>query len=561
MPEKTADSGEKMKQEEIKVGRKIVFAILFGTVISFFYAAGYLIETYDSLDLKAGSFYVRWLVQDILITGILYGIWELADRYGKKMESCLKNGKIQFKFPWWLCVLFLFVCWIPAWLSIFPGALNYDACAEWQQVACGVINSHHPVLHVLWTGGLLEASFALTGSYDPGIAVYTCIQMLLLAAALTGTLRFFKEFRVPDIFCFMALLFYGLSPVVQLFAVSTTKDVLFSAVLLLFFMSLIRLYCRREAFFLSRRQLALFGGYAFAAMILRNNGLYIVTVMFVIVLWNCRKYWRKLLPVVTLVCVAYGIYTGPFYQLLHVTPGGIEEMLSVPLQQMARVYKYDRDSLEEGDVELLCLVVPEEYLDLYRPTVSDFVKRGFQEEVFLEHKKEFMDLWIRWGMEHPLTYVNSLLINTVDFWYPGAVVDGYRHGDGRSSYFDYKVDEPGKEIGLLPSVHDYYEAISHDSDVQKKPFAFLVLSPGWYLVMTMTAFGYLWCRKRNRLLIGGALSAVTMLTVLPGPMALVRYVLILYYAFPAVLVLFLMPELFTDAESSTGSELYAGSGQ
>ena len=46
-------------------------------------------------------------------------------------------------------------------------------------------------------------------------------------------------------------------------------------------------------------------------------------------------------------------------------------------------------------------------------------------------------------MEHPLTYVNSLLINTVDFWYPGAVVDGYRHGDGRSSYFDYKVDEPG----------------------------------------------------------------------------------------------------------------------
>ncbi len=111
-------------------------------------------------------------------------------------------------------------------------------------------------------------------------------------------------------------------------------------------------------------------------------------------------------------------------------------------------------------MELLCLVVPEEYLDLYRPTVSDFVKRGFQEEVFLEHKKEFMDLWIRWGMEHPLTYVNSLLINTVDFWYPGAVVDGYRHGDGRSSYFDYKVDEPGKEIGLLPSVHDYYEAIT-----------------------------------------------------------------------------------------------------
>lgn len=512
---------------------------MFGIVISFFYAAGYLIEAHDSLDLKDSSFYFRWLLEGVLVSGILYGVWELADRYGKRICGSEKLSKIRFKLPYWMCAVFMILCWIPAWLSIFPGAFAYDAQDEWKQVASGALTSHHPVIHVLWVGGLLEGFHGLTGSYNAGIAVYTGMQMLILAGVFAYTLYFLKEFEVPDIFCHIALLFYGLSPVIQLFSVSTTKDVLFTAAQLLFLLSLIWLFCRQEAFFQSKIQMALFGISAFGTMTLRKNGFFIAAAVLVVVIAGCRKYWRKLLPILLVICIAYGIYTGPVYQMLHVAPGGIEEMLSVPLQQMARVYKYDRDSLEEEDLELLFQVVPEEYLKNYRATVSDFVKKGFQEEAFSKNKKEIIALWCRWGLEHPLTYLNSVLINTVDFWYPGAVVDGYRHADGRSSYFDYKVDEPGEEIVLLPRVHDYYENISYNSSTQKAPCAFLVLSPGWYLVMAAAIFGYLWCRKRTRLMPAGFLLCATMLTVLPGPMALVRYVLILYYAFPVLLVLFL----------------------
>ena len=526
-----------MRGEGIKGSRKTGFALLFGIIISFFYAAGHLIEASDSLDLRDGGFYLRWFAEGVLVTGILYGLWELADRYGRRIGTSKKLSRIRFGLPGWACMLFLILCWIPAWLSIFPGAFNYDAYDEWRQVADGALTSHHPVIHVLWVGSLLEGFHGLTGSYNSGIAVCTCMQMLILAWVFARTLRFLKEFQVPDIFCYIALLFYGLSPVIQLFAVSTTKDVLFTAAQLLFLLSLIRLCCRREAFFQSRGQMALFGISAFCAMILRNNGLYIVTVTLVIAAFCCGKYRKKFLPILLFICIAYGIYTGPVYHMLHVTPGGIEEMLSVPLQQMARVYKYDRDSLEEEDLELLYQVVPQEYLDRYRATVSDFVKKGFQREAFTENKKEFVALWCKWGMEHPLTYINSFLINTVDFWYPGAVVDGYRHADGRSSYFDYQVDEPGQEIVLLPRLHDYYEGISHDGSRQKAPLAFLVLSPGWYLVMTMVIFGYLWSRRRNGLMLAGVMLLLTMLTVLPGPMALVRYVLILYYAFPVLLAL------------------------
>ena len=141
--------------------------------------------------------------------------------------------------------------------------------------------------------------------------------------------------------------------------------------------------------------------------------------------------------------------------------------------------------------------------------------------------------------------MNSFLINTVDFWYPGAVIDGYRDEYGRSSYFDYRVSIPGEEISCLPGVHRYYERISSDPEMQKIPFMFLLLSPGWYLVMAMVIFFRWWRNRKYTLMIPGLVFLLTMLTVLPGPMALVRYVLIFYYAFPVLLAFFLCDEHFS----------------
>ena len=167
--------------------------------------------------------------------------------------------KIPFSLPGWACVCILLGCWLPAWLSLFPGAFSYDALAEWEQVRDGVITAHHPVIHVLWLGGLVEGIHALTGSYNAGIAVYTFSQMVILAVIFSCTLRFLDDFHVPGILQWLSLLFYGLSPVMQLFSISATKDVLFSGVLLLFLQQLIRLCCRGEIYFQGIKSWLAFG--------------------------------------------------------------------------------------------------------------------------------------------------------------------------------------------------------------------------------------------------------------------------------------------------------------
>lgn len=528
----------------IKIKRKIIFSLFTGLVISFCYVAGYSLDNFDTVDLTQKSFYLKWILAGGAAAGLIYGLFKLME-YKRRTNLTLKSLPFFSKVlnSHFYCVLLLLLCWLPALLSLFPGAFSYDAYQEWEQVAQGTITSHHPVIHVLFVGGLVEGLHTLTGSYNVGIAVCSILQMLILANVLAYTISFLRKLQLPEGILLFALIFYAFSPVIQLFSISATKDVLFSAALLLFYLFTLRIYSGREPFWETRKNCIVFGLSAFLSMILRNNGFYIVVialfVMAVIKLRRQKRLEKGFLAMLAGVAVLYVLYVGPFYSFLDVTPGGIEEMLSVPLQQMARVHRYNYDSLEQQDLELLYKVIPEEDWNSYRSTVSDFVKKGFDRNAFEMNKVDFVKLWAKWGTQHPLTYINSFLLGTVDFWYPNAVVDGYKDVYGRSSYFDYRVSEPGTEIVLLPGVHKYYETMSMDKDAQKIPLVFLALSPGWYILMWLVIFNYLWCYKRYQFIAPMLIFVLLLLTVFLGPVALVRYVLIFYMAFPVLLSIFL----------------------
>ena len=524
--------------------RKGIFSLLTGLVVSFCYVAGYSLDNFDTVDFLQKSFYIKWVLAGGAACGLLYGLFTLME-YKKRHNPLFQRIPFLSKLmdSHFCCALLLLICWTPALLSLFPGAFSYDAHQEWEQAAQGVITSHHPVIHVLFVGGLVEGLHTLTGSYNVGIALCSILQMILLASVFAYTISFLRKSQLPEGILFFALLFYAISPVIQLFSISATKDVLFSAALLLFFLFTLRLYNGKEPFWETRKNWILLGLSAFFSMILRNNGFYIVVftllVMFILELRRRKRPERGFLAMLTGIAILYGLYVGPFYSILNVAPGGVEEMLSVPLQQMARVHKYNYDSLEQQDLELLYRVIPEENWTAYRSTVSDFVKAGFDRAAFEESKTDFIKLWAKWGAQHPLTYINSFLVGTVDFWYPNAVVDGYKDVYDKSSYFDYRVSEPGTEVVLLPRVHKYYEAISLEKDAQKIPLAFLALSPGWYILMWLVIFSYLWCYKRYQFLVPMLIFLLSLLTVFLGPIALVRYVLIFYMAFPVLLSVFL----------------------
>ncbi len=523
--------------------RNVLFATGTGLLLGFFYVAGYALEKYDNVNFADKSFYLKWILVAGLATILVFLVWRLTDslRAGRFILPWTDAGWYkkmnQFKLPLWGYAGILFLLWVPAWLSIFPGAFAYDAPDELRQIAQWDVSSHHPVLHVLWLGGFVQAAYNLTGSYNLGIALYTVMQMLLLAFVFGYTIRFLEEENIGGVWRLFALLFYGLSPVIQLFSISSTKDTLFAGVALLFVISVYRVTCKTELFWETGSWKILFVVSALFTMILRNNGLYITVLTLAGVVLGLKKHRKKVLVLCAIILIPYLLYTGPVYKWLGVQKGGVEEMLSVPIQQIARVHYYDRESIEANDLKLMYEVIPESNWEAYRPSVSDFVKAGFQKAAFKEHKADCLQLWIRLGVKNPVTYINSFLLGTVDFWYPHAVVDGYRDVYGRSNFFDYQVCEPGKEVVLLEKLHQTYEYLSTEKSAQTLPGIFLLISQGWYLMLGMSVFVFLWCRREYQKMAPMMILVWNMATVLLGPIALVRYVLILFYVFPVFPVL------------------------
>lgn len=522
--------------------RKILFLIVTAFMVSFFYTAGNELDCAGTMTLNK-LFFIKWLLIFFFQNFLIWLAWSIIEKWEHRVKTKKRNDyKIWYiweRYGYLISMLFLILCWLPEFLSLFPGAFSYDAYDEWQQVAAGNLTAHHPVIHVLVLGGLVEWAHRLTGSYNSGIACYSILQMLLLANTFAYTIQFLHRRKLPIMAQLSVLLFYGLSPVIQMFSTCATKDTLFAASQLLFMLSLLHFCLEPEQFFSSRASRISFILSALGTMILRNNGLYIVLIVFVIFLTLSRKKLKQAIFMVTAVAACYMLYVGPFYRALNVTLGGVEEMLSVPIQQLARVHKFDYEDLTEEDKRLLYQILPREALDNYRSTVSDFVKSDFQREAFEQNKYAFFKLWLKLGIKHPFVYINSFLVNTVDFWYPFAVIDGYQNE--YANYFDYRVEEPGTYVEILPRVHTFYESLSFDKEAQGKPLIFLLLSPGWYWVVFFVLFAYFWYRRQWWKLTVLSVPLLNMLTVLLGPMALVRYVLILFYGAPLYITMALLP--------------------
>jgi len=511
----------------MKKSRKILFSGLAGFCTAFAFVAGKSLDQLDTLHFNDPELYIGIVLATIFATVITYAVWGGI--------TCFRGQKITRTPSYTLCVILMLLCWLPALLSIWPGVFSYDAYDEWQQIVNGAITAHHPVIHVLLLGGLVEGIHTVTGSYNAGIATYSILQMVILANIFATSIRLMRKTqKISPIWQWFALLFFCLSPVVQMFSICATKDILFAGAQLLFFQYAFIFYQQPESIFANKKHLIGLGLSAFFTMTLRNNGLYIVLVIGVMMCIRCFRKYRHSFKKFAIVCLAvligYGIYVAPVYGLLDVEKGGVQEMLSVPLQQMARVHRYEYDSLDQEDLKLLYEIVPQEHIESYRPTVADFVKSGFNQKAFEEQKADFFKLWIKWGVKHPLTYVNSFLVNTVDGWYPKAVIDGYRND--KNNYYDYRVAEPGTEVVLLPKVHDYYDAISHDREAQENGWSFLFLNPGWYFILFLQILLYNICHKRYDTIVPFMIPMLNFLTVLLGPMALVRYVLIFFYGLP-----------------------------
>lgn len=537
---------DRRKPEKRSVWTAGAFSLLFSAALLF----GARLDSVENVDIKDFGLWASLLVLTVIFTGLVLLLWLVLDLLQERAVS-RKSGvdnKITyvFKFPKGhddlLSFLFLLLCWLPVFLAVYPGFFVYDAQDEYMQVAARMFSTHHPLVHVLLLGGMVCGVHKLTGSYNLGIACYVIFQMLLAAGVFTVLLSFLREKKVSRALRIGGLVWLGLFPTVVMFTLCSAKDALFTLALLLILICLWEMGTD-EMFFVSKgwRLLYVFSG--MAMMLFRNNGFYAFLVMIPILAVLLKKHWRQILILSACAVAGCLLINGGLKMALHAQDNEYQELLTVPIQQLARTYHYAPEVFSRQDKEILYEVLDEEALSLYTPRLSDPVKYRFDNEAFAKDKGRYAGLWLRMGLKKPLVYLNAWWMTSYGFWYPNTVINVYGGNTvftftyKDNSYFGYEVEQPGVRESKIPWLDEVYRKLSLEVWKEKVPVVSWLFSPGAMFWLYAFLFTWLLNNKRYEILYPFLPIFLLWLTVLLGPTYLPRYVLFFWYALPLFLAM------------------------
>lgn len=519
----------------------VVFALLFSVAMVF----GAQLEKRGSISYESAGVWGAVAIMMLVSFGVVRILFQLLERYETHAEQQKQDQKksrnIVTKKEFLGTAVFFLLCWLPVYLAVYPGFFLYDAETELNMVLTAEYTTHHPLAHVLLLGWVIKVIHKITGSYNAGIAVYIICQAMFVAAVFSYILCKLKKWGIAKWIRVISIIYFCAFPVIAMYALCSTKDVLFSVFLLLFLVEMIT--CYQESGTENNKKWAAVRVVASGTgmLLFRNNGIYALILASPFLIVAAGKYKKKIFIYLAMIFATYIACSFTLKTVTGASDSEKQEILTVPIQQMARVYNYDYASLSKTQIETLSGYVPEEALHKYRPTLSDPVKFYFDNGAYTQDPASFWRLWIQMGMKHPATYLNAFFINNYGFWYPYATLNCYEGNQvysfqyEDSSYFGYETEHPGERKSLIPAVDEWIRKLSLEVSWQKIPGLRVFFHPAYYFWAFMFGVCYSIAKKRYHLCAVAMLVLFMYLTVLLGPAVLVRYVLYFYFGFPLLL--------------------------
>ena len=367
-----------------------------GLMLSASLVLGNSIKTNQAVDYKDLGIYFAILFISFIIDAILIQLYRFIEKVESKEEKT-EQFKLNGNKRYIIIFLLLLLCWIPVFLSAYPGYFCYDAHTQLMQYIEGRITAQHPPVHTILLGFIINTVFNITSSYNIAIAVYTLLQMMIISACFTYCIYFMEKYKVLKYIRNASIIYYAFFPVVIMFAMCSTKDSLFSVAVLLSIIFAIEALLDKDKFINSKWLKIRFIIVIFLALILRNNAI-CVYIPFLIIYTIVFKNKKVLLPIASIVLL-YIIYTVIICYGFNLPQNGASESLSVPLQQIARVYNINKDSLTEDEINKIYEYTSDEQLKKYNPACSDQVKRYVNISKIGYYK--FFTLWHEIGQKNP----------------------------------------------------------------------------------------------------------------------------------------------------------------
>ena len=377
--------------------------------------------------------------------------------------------------------------------------------------------------------------FTIGEDLNTGIALYSFLQMLVLVLSISFGLSLIQNLRIPRWLTATAFVYFSLFPYFSVLGVSSTKDVLFGALFLVAFLLGIKTAENKK----SRRVPCFFSATLGLSFLFRNNAVYAAVaecVLLLILLPATRKkrFAEKVLLVIFAAVLIAEMGFAGLKQVTGAKSGGVAEMLGVPIQQLARVYNYEYEKLDQDDLNTLAYYIPQAVLPDYNDVLSDPVKTFFYSENFHESPAAFFKFWLSVGKKCPFTYADSFLRNTAPLWKIGDRSNLRINNDYLAVDF-IRIENSVKRDSKLPVLKNTLDRLIGKGEILDTPVLSIQASMALYFWLLFLTTWIMLAEKQYEMLYLPLLPLMYMLTLLFGPCIDPRYCLAPVLCTPFVL--------------------------
>lgn len=467
-------------------------------------------------------------------------------------------------------LILIVLAWLPAYLAFYPGICAYDSYVQVGQIESGSFIDHHPIAHTLLIKGSMRLGEMIAGNVNTGMGLYTFLQLLFLGAVFAWCITFLKRHGLGLTGLLLVQIICMFYPFHWYMSISVTKDIIFTGFFLLQLLSLSELMLWEKC----KKSSALLFFVGTVGMILfRTNGQYAFMVLLLFVALAAifgkeHKRWGKLFLLALFGFLSGILVLNLLFRVTDAEQGDRREMLSMPIQQLARAMVYhgginvlpeDDNTLTESEKALIKdFILDEAYRD-YDPHISDPVKRHTNTYVARYRIKEFILTYLNLLAKYPGDFLNAVLETNAGYLYPGDTSHAFINVSEQKIGLGY-VQTRWEEVTLndagiykdskFPGLHALLERWADQNAYLKIPVLRYLFMPGIWLWLYLLLFGFLCVIRKGRLCLPLTLVLGYYLTLFLGPTVQLRYIYPIMAAYPFILLLYAKSAL-NDCKSVT----------
>lgn len=520
----------------------IILSIIFTLLLIF----GYSFDLVDSAKLVYKSI-PHLLISIAKFAGLfplIYTCLNLAYEYLINLKvKPLKKGWLTKKFeahPFRTTVIILLVCYLPYILAFYPAVLSPDPVNQIREVM-GIhtrymdsvvlidpnvtITNFNPVMHTLLLGNCFKFGYNI-GSVNLGLFIYSIIQISVFISCLSYSITFLKKEGVPNKILYIFIAIYAFVPIFPLYSMQTNKDLFFTCAILLY---IIKTYELMKYDF-NWKEFSILLAVSIYLFLARNNGIYTIMLSLPFFLILKEKRGKVALLIVSILA-CYTCYSKVLLPHFKITETSVREALSVPFQQTAALINKDAEIVEEKDIELIGRLLNLDAIRYeYNPELADPVKNTFNPNYTEEDLKEYFNIWFKYLIKRPGTYITATINNMYGYFYPNTV-RWYIYYNFNSELVEEGFDFHYNGLSILRSILSGY-----GNAFQYTPIFGLLVNIGFNVWIYLFLVGALIVNKNKKmiLILLPALSLILVCIASPAN-AYFRYAMPYIMTLPLVL--------------------------